>query len=88
MENLFTDNADLERARKFREGRKLQSQGYIMERTGNYAAAQNFYEQAYRQNPEDIKSIKSLIIYLAKQKRLNELPDELKSLLKTPPGKK
>jgi hypothetical protein len=83
IEDVFTGTVDYDTARKFRQSRTKQSQGIVAEYEGNIELAKRLYEEAFRLNPNDIKVIRSLFIFLAQRNRLNELPSELKIIMKS-----
>lgn len=83
LDSLFTGTVDWELARKFRDSRRLITEGYIKEKT-TPDEAYRLYLAAYQANNQDIKAIKSLFFYLRKTNRLNLLPPELKFLANPP----
>jgi len=86
LETIMTGDVDWELARKYREGRRLISEAFYNERTGDLAGAFRLYEQAWRTNPDDVKTVKSLFLFLRKTNRLDKLPEELNYLLRPPPA--
>ncbi len=81
LETIMTGNVDWERARTYREARQLVNEGFYHERTGNFAEAYKRYDQAWRTNPDDMKTVKALFLFLRKTNRLDMLPEQLKNLI-------
>lgn len=87
IDSLFKGTVNWDLARKYHTSRKLINEGFYQERIGNTTSAHKLYEQAYSENPEDIKAIRTLFVFLRKFNRLNLLPQELQYLSR-PPQKK
>jgi len=84
VDEILKGNADYERARLFQKSRMIINEAYIADKTGDTKRAHELYLQAYRNNPEDIKSIRELFMFLRAHNILHLLPDELKFLMRPP----
>ena len=87
IDSLFTGEVDWETARKFNTSRKLINRGFYEERTGNITGANKLYEQALRDNPDDIKAKRSLLTFMRKFNRLDKLSQDLKKYYTRPSEK-
>lgn len=87
IDSLFTGEVDWETARKFNTSRKLINRGFYEERTGNITGAHKLYEQAFRDNPDDIRAKRSLLNFMRKFNRLDKLSQDLKKYYTRPSEK-
>ena len=73
-------------ARKFAESRRLLNEGAIYESQKNPGETYKKYLAAYQANPEDVRAIKALFMFLRATGRLDLLPPELEFLKKPSRG--
>lgn len=86
IDPILTGEVNWDLARKYHESRRLLSEGTIRENERNSEAAYQSYLAAYQANPQDIRAIKALFFLLRKVNRLDLLPPQLNTLLKSVQG--
>ena len=60
----------------------MTNQAYILEKAGRLDEAHAMYEKAFLYNTSDLKAGRALFMFLRKTDRVNQMPEEMKALLR------